>query len=1060
MKTTPVTARSACAGRWTEPLLILKMMTWLLLIGSLQLQAAPGLKESPHGKIREKHSFTLLNKANDPIQVSGHVKNSQGEALIGVTVKQKGGSGGTVTQADGAFQLEVPADAVLVFSYVGYKDKEVTLSGQTTLEVTLEENASSLNEVVVVGYGTRKKGDLTGAVSNVEFDSVLSNRPITNASQALGGKTTGMWVSQNSGKPGSDGAQLRVRGWGTLNNADPLVLIDGVEGSINEVNPNDIKSISVLKDAASAAIYGSRAANGVILITTKSGSYQQKAQVSLSSYLGMQMLGRHYDIVDNSAEYMNLWNQALVNQGGDKLFPDSLIDQFKNNHDPYRYPNTNFFNEVFRTAPITEHNLSLSGGSENTHYYMSLNYLYQDGIMLHTSSQRYGLTMNLESRVSDWFSIGGRINGMSKTSKEPYDIGRVLYIFANGAYPFTAPYTQDGKFGSVEAIANGNMLVGNRNPLIETANGQTRYENSFLKMNAHATITFTDYLNLKSNLAVQFNHNLQDRYNQLLYGYTSTGLESVNLDYATTLGASRNGVDNAYYTWYNTLNFDKQFGDKNQVSAVVGMQVESTQIKNVYGRRTNPPKEGLTQIDAGTDGIEANGNLDKLRMLSYFGRADYTYANKYLLEVNFRADASSRFQRGHRWGLFPGVSAAWKISQEGFMSGQNTLSDLKLRASWGALGNENIAGYWPYLTVIDQGYDLSYNFGGALAPGVAVTALANNRISWETATTTDLGLDFGFLQNRLTGSVDLFRKITDNIIVQLPIPTVLGGLASPYENVGKMENKGVEFEINYSKQAASRDQFGYSVGGNLTYIDNEVTHFRGGKSPDQLYLIREGYSYKELYGLKAIGVFQSDEEADKYMYANGYKPQAGDLKYEDVNGDGKIGFEDKMAMGNTIPKFTYGLHLSLSYKGFDFSMLMQGIADVYAYTSNAWTQPLGISGGTITKRWEDAWTPQNPGTTLPSIKVNNTWNNQESSFWVSNISFLKAENIQLGYAFSSSITDALGIRKLYAFVNAQNVFTLVNKKYEGFDPERSTFDAGDNFYPIPRILSFGVNVDF
>lgn len=1010
----------------------------------------------------------VLTKAGETVaflQVHGQVKDESGQPLIGVTVKIKGGSTGTVTNTEGRFELEAPENAMLVFSYVGYETKEVPVNGKSVVNVTLRKSASSLNEIVVVGYGTHKKGDLTGAISTVNFDATLSNRPITNASQALGGKTTGLWVSQNSGKPGSDGALLRVRGWGTLNNSAPLVLIDGVEGSINEVNPNDIKSISVLKDAASAAIYGSRAANGVILITTKSGKYNQKAQVSLSSYVGVQSLGRRYELIDNSVVYMNLWNQALVNQGGDPLFPDSLINAFKNNDDPYKYPNTNFFDVVFKEAPVTEHNLSVRGGSDNTKYYLSLNYLNQDGIMRHTSSERYGLTLNIESKVSDWFTLGGRINGMRKISEEPFDIGRVLYIFSNGAYPFTAPYTKGGKFGAVEAISNGKMIVGNRNPLIETANGQTRYENNYMKMNAYGTIEFTDYLSLQSNLAIQYNHNLRDRYNEIIYGYTSTGIEALNLDYATTLQANRNGVDHFYYTWYNTLNFDKQFGDNHKVGAIAGMQVENTVIKNLYGVRTDPPKEGLTQIDAGTNGIMANGNVDKLRMLSYFGRLNYTYADKYLLEVNFRADASSRFQQGHRWGFFPGVSAAWRLSAENFMQDQEVFSNLKLRASWGELGNENLSndndlGYWPYLTVINQNNSLSYNYGGILAPGAAITALTNNTISWETATTIDIGLDFGFLKNRLSGSFDVFKKTTDNIIVRLPIPLVLGGLAAPYENVGKMRNTGAELSLNYTRVGAGRNELSYSIGGNITYIDNEVTKFRGGNSPDQLYLIREGYSYKELYGLKAIGVFQTDEEAKKYMYANGYMPEAGDLKFKDVNQDGKIGYEDNMSMGNTIPKFTYGLHLSASYKGFDLSVLIQGIADVYAYTSNRWTQPLGISGGTITKRWKHAWTADNPSKTLPSIKISNSWNNQASTFWVSNISFLKAKNIQLGYAFPASVTDALKIQKLYAYINAQNVFSIVSDEYEGFDPERNTFNSGDNFYPIPRILSFGVNVNF
>jgi TonB-linked SusC/RagA family outer membrane protein len=1011
-------------------------------------------------KVLEGRLIVLMPRGGTMVKVSGTVKNAKGEPLIGVTVKVKGGSGGTATQANGAFSLEAPDSATLVFSYVGYEQKEVALHGQTTLEITLKEAASSLNEVVVVGYGTQKKSDLTGSIATVNFDSVLANRPITNASQALGGKVTGLWVSQNSGKPGSDGAQLSVRGWGTLNNNAPLVLIDGVEGSINEVNPNDIASVSVLKDAASAAIYGSRAANGVILITLKSGSYNQKPKVSLASYVGVQSLGRRYDIIDNSVTYMNLWNQALVNQGGDKLFPDSVINGFKNNRDPYKYPNTNFYDYVFKKAPVTDHNLSVRGGSKDTKYYMSFNYLDQEGIMLHTNSKRYGLTLNLESRINKWFRLGGRINGMRKVSEEPYDIGRVLYIFANGAYPFTAPYTRDGSFGAPEAISNGAPIVGNRNPLIETANGQTRYENNFLKMNAYAQIDFTDYLSLKTNLSIQYNHNLEDRYNQLLYGYTSTGIQAINLDYVTTLEASRTGNDSYYNTWYNTLDFDRTFGDIHRVSATLGMQVENTVLKNDFARRTDPPKEGLTQVDAGTSGIQANGNLNKLRMLSYFGRLDYTLANKYLLEVNFRADASSRFAEGHRWGYFPGVSAAWKLGQEKFIRDLDVFSHLKVRASWGELGNENINGYWPYLTVIDQSNALSYNYGGALAPGAAVTALANGVISWETATTKDVGLDFGFLDDRLTGSVDLFHKVTSNIIVQLPIPLVMGGVTAPYENVGEMLNKGLEINLNYARGASGREEFGYRLGVNLTYVDNEVTRFRGGKSPDQLYLIREGYSYKELYGLKAIGIFKSDEEADKYMYANGYSPKAGDIKYEDVNGDGKIGFEDKMALGNTIPKFTYGFNLGFSYKGFDLSILMKGIAGVYAYTSNAWTQPLGISGGTITKRWKNAWTPDNTQTDIPAIKVNNTWNNQESSFWVSDISFLKAENVQLGYSFPASLTSRLGLSKLYVYLNGQNLFSVVNKDYEGFDPERNTFNSGDNFYPIPRILSFGINVDF
>ena len=993
--------------------------------------------------------------------VTGRVISAlDGSSLPGVSVLLKGTTTGTTTDADGKYSLSVSeGDVVLVFSFIGYTSQEVAVNGRSVVDLALLEDVQSLEEVVIVGYGEQKKVNLTGSVSTVNFEGALDNRPITNASQALSGVVPGIWVSQNSGKPGSDGAQIRVRGWGTLNNSNPLVLVDGVEASINEINPNDIESMTVLKDAASSAIYGSRAANGVVLITLKSGKFNEETRVNFGSYVGLQSLGRRYDLIDNSVEYMNMWNQALVNRGGSPLFPDNVINDFKNNNDPYKYPNTNFFDEVFKTAPITEHNLSVSGGSEKGKYYVSFNYLNQDGIMQNSNSERYGLTLNLESKIKKWLTIGGRLNGIKRFSEEPFNLGRVMYIFANGAYPFTAPYTEDGRFGSVQAInSNGDIIVGNRNPLIETGNGLSRFENNFFKMNAYADIKFTDYLTLKSNFTSQYNSNLGDRYNSRSFGYTDTGIKSTNLDYFLQLEASRNNVQSSYNTMFTTLNFNKNFGQIHDVSAIAGMQVENTVFKSVYARRTDPPKEGLTQIDAGTSGIQGQGNMNALRMLSYFGRANYSLSDKYLFEVNLRADASSRFKDGYRWGIFPAFSAGWRLSEEEFIKDLNIFSNLKLRGSWGQLGNQNIDAYWPYLTVINQNNGLSNNFGGAFAPGAAVTSLVDETISWETAVTTDVGIEFGLLNNQIAVEADYFRKTTNGIIVQLPIPLILGGVAAPYENVGEMVNNGFEFNINYSKAAADRNELGYNLGANMTYIMNKVTKFRK-NAPDQLYLIREGYSYRELYGLKAIGIYQTDQEATEHMYANGYIPRAGELKYEDVNKDGKIGFEDKMSLGNTIPKFTFGITPSLSYKGFDLSVLMQGIAGVSVYTQNAWTQPLGISGGTITKRWKDAWTPENTQTNIPRISISDTWRSEASSFWVSEISFIKLQNIQLGYAFPSSMTTRLGIQKLHVYANAQNVGSLVNKNYEGFDPERNTFDSGENFYPISRIISIGVNVN-
>jgi TonB-linked SusC/RagA family outer membrane protein len=997
--------------------------------------------------------------------VSGKVTDSSGASLPGVSVVVKGTSTGVITDNDGTFSISnIPNNAILQFSFVGMKTQEVTVGGKTTINLTLIEDAIGIEEVVAVGYGVQKKVNLTGSISTVKFDTELNNRPITNGTQALGGKVSGVWVSQNSGKPGSDGAQLRVRGWGTMNNSNPLVIIDGVEGSFDQLNPNDIDNLSVLKDAASAAIYGSKAANGVILITTKQGKNNEKMEVNLSSYMGVQSLGRRYDVIDNSAEHMKLSNLALANSGSSPVFPDYLITAFENGTDKFKYPNTNWFNELFKPAMIQGHNVSIRGGSAQTSSFLSFNYLNQDGMVPNTNSEKYGIRANLESNINNWLKVSGRINYSRKVSEEPYaditygSLGRVFEMLS-GAAPYIAPYTSDGRFGSVQTIDNkGNLLYDNRNPLIDAANGKTKTEDNYLSVNASAEIKFTNNLIWKTTASTNGTWELMDKYNQSVYGFTDTGVQTItknfNREGIEMNRANINTLDNNLFT---TLNYNKNIG-LHDFSAIAGMQLESTIIKNLYARRTSPPKEGLTQVDAGTSGIQGNGNMNGLKMFSYFGRVNYSFSNKYLFEANLRADASSRFQKDSRWGIFPGFSAGWRLADESFIKDMNIFSNLKLRGSWGKLGNQSISGYWPYLTVINQNNDLSYNYGGSLAPGAAVTSLTDPNISWETTSTLDFGVDIGFLNNRINIVADYFKKKTTDIIVQLPIPLVLGGIQAPFQNVGEMLNSGFEFEFNYDIQKSSRDKLGYNIRANVTYINNEVTKFMQ-NSPDQLYLIREGYSYNSLYGYKAVGIFQSDKEATDYMYANSYKPKAGNLKFEDVNKDGKLGYEDKQGLGNTIPKFTFGLTPSFNYKGFDLSFLIQGIAGVNAYTQNNFTH-VAWENRTISKHWRDAWTPQNTNTNTPSIKFDNSWDNSASSFWVHDLSFVKLKNAQVGYTFPGSISSRLGLQKIYLYANAQNVFSIVGKEYEGYDPERNTFDSGNNMYPVPRIISFGINLNF
>lgn len=999
--------------------------------------------------------------------VSGKVTDKTGSPLPGVTVVVKGTTTGTITDMNGVYNLNnVPESSYLVFSFVGMRTQEIQVNNQNTIDIILVEETIGIDEVVAVGFGVQKKVNLTGAVSVIDFTEEIENRPITNASQALSGKIPGLWVSQNSGKPGADGAEIRVRGWGTLNNSNPLVLIDGVEGSFDQINPNDIENVSVLKDAASAAIYGSKAANGVILITTKTGKKEEDMQVTLSSYYGIQSLGRRYNLVTNSAEHMRITNQALVNEGGSPLFAESLISQFENGTDKYKYPNTDWYDILFENAPIQEHNLSVRGGTNKSTSFLSFNYMNQDGMVKNTNTERYGIRANMELDVYHWLKLDGRINYSRRTSNEPYNdavygsLGRVFEMLS-GVTPYTAPYTRDGKFGSVEAISpDGNVLFDNRNPLIETANGRRILEYNNLGINSSATIDLFDFLTWRTTLASNANWNMIDNHNETVVGYTDSGSPMMTKNFNREgIEMSRNQVSNITNNLFSTLSFNKTFNTKHEISSILGMQIESMTLKTMFSRRTNPPKEGLTQVDSGTTGIQAAGNLYKLRMYSYFGRFNYSYLGKYLFEANLRADASSRFKEGNRWGIFPGFSAGWRIGDEEFIQNLDIFSGLKLRASWGQLGNQNIAGYWPYLTVINQNNGLSYSSDGTLVPGAAVTDLIDEDITWETSSTLDLGIDMSFLNNRISVEADYFHKITKDILVQLPIPEVLGGLTPPYENLGEMRNNGVEFTINYNNRALTRDKLGYNLGFNVTYIDNLVTKFQGGKSPDQLYLIREGYSYRTLYGYKVIGIYQTPEEVTEHMHSNSYKPKPGNLKFEDVNDDGKLGFEDRQDLGNTIPKLTFGFNSGFKYQGFDLNLLFQGVFGANGYNNNIVTM-MDYENRTISTTWRKAWTPDNRNTNVPILLFNNSWDNQQSSYWVKDISFLKLKNIQLGYEIPQKTSSKLGIQKIYLFANAQNVFVLVDKDFEGYDPEKDSFSHGVNQYPVSRIISMGLNINF
>lgn len=1012
--------------------------------------------------IKERPAANLMDAslaAAPAMTITGKVVGEDGNPLPGVIVRTKNGKAGTTTDDAGHFSIKAESGETLIFSFIGYAPTEMLVTSAGPLTITLKSSADKLSEVVVVGYGTQKRANLTGAVATINYDKALENRPITNPSQALAGKVAGVFVSQNSGSPGSDGATLRIRGFGTLNNTDPLILIDGIEGKLAELNPADIGSITILKDAASASIYGSRAANGIVLVTTKKGNYNMDPVISYNGYYGLQQLGRKYDRINNSVQFMNMWNTAVVNSGGDPLFPKNVIDDFSNNHDPYLYPNTDFYKEIFRTAPITEHNISVKGGSSKQNFYLSANYLSQEGIIKQTDSKRYGVNFSLNNKIKDWLEVGGRVQITRKITNSPVaGIDRVYYIMSNGAYPFIAPYTKDGRFGATQALKpNGSPIVDSRNPLPDLYNGRSQYANNFFRANLNATANITKDLTFKTMFTGQFNNNRQDKYNQMNFVYTAGGVQDKVLDYPSQISPYRANNEEFYWVFYNTLNYTKSLGGGHNFSAILGTQSEADQLKSMYAGKSDPPKSGLNEVDAGTSNLQASGNTTEWAMLAYFGRLNYNYKEKYLLEANLRADASSRFRQGNRWGYFPSVSAGWAMEKEEFIKHIAAISQLKLRASWGQLGNQNIKdNNYPYIGSVTQSNGTSYTVGGQFAPGAAITSLVDPNISWETTTSTDIGLDIGLFNNALSFELDYFSKKTDKILVQLPISTTLGEVTAPIQNIGKMSNDGFEFSVNYHSPEYGSG-FSYNVGANVTYIKNEVTKFRA-NAPDQLWLVREGVPYKMLYGFKSIGVFQSDKEAGDYMKNNGYIPKAGDLKYEDVNGDGKLDFNDKQSLGNTLPKYTYGITLGANYKNWSLNIVTQGMAGIYGYNQSAWTTPLGISGGTLLTRWKDAWTPENHSNTMPRIVVNDTWNRYESSFWVQNMSYFKIKNIQLSYSLPKALLERIRFKGGSVYINAQNLPSFTTKGYIGFDPEQDTFGNGGAVYPTPFITSFGINL--
>lgn len=988
--------------------------------------------------------------------LEGRVVDDQGVPLPGASVNLKGTDRKTSTDMEGNFKLTVPDrdSGILVATFIGYLSKEVEFNEQNNLLITLEPDQAQLDEVVVIGYGTEKKANITGSVATVDLKR-QENAPVTNASQLLQG-VEGVYVNQPGGQPGRDQATIRVRGQGTLNNNNPLVLVNGIEFPMDNVNPADVESITVLKDAASAAIYGSRAANGVVLITTKSGTKGQ-FQVNYDTYFGFQEATYLPDFVKDPIQFMRLRNQAQVNEGRSTVdYSEELIQEYEQGMltDPYVYPNNDWFEIMFGRGAIQNHSLQVSGGTEKLTHALSVNYISQNGALMGTEAKRYGLNYNSEAQISDRLKIGGVINLNYKDLGEPTaGVGNLMEMTFK-AQAFHPTFLPDGRYANTFFKTPGHNIY--RHPLALANEGLHNTTQQQVLANIFAEYELPFNITYKINGAVnKGNDRIRKFVPQIdVYDVKTGAPQRVPYDGGgpANRGLRQTSTEQLNTTLFHTLNWRQNFGQHHLLSALVGHSREHFSDGNFFAQNEGYLGNDLHELNAGSSNPVVGGTSTEAKLLSYFGRVNYNYKEKYLFEANFRYDGSSRFAKGNQWGFFPSFSAAWRIKSEDFMAQANWLNDLKLRASYGALGNERID-LFRYVNLIALGAD--YPFGSAVSSGASINNFNDPSITWETTTMANLGLDASLLNNKLSLTFEAFKKRTTDILHPVTLAQQVGSLGGPVRNIGTVDNNGVEFSLGYQQQVG---QVGLQFDGSMTYLKNKIVDLGGQDIFVGRKILREGHPIDSYYLIHASGIFQSEEEiANSASQTNNTKP--GYLRYEDANGDHFISESDRRVAGSNIPRLTYQFNLVINYRNFTLNSFFQGIGRVYTYTENIGAVPFWF-GTSLPKDWvTDSWTPENPGARLPILTTfegSQTENFRSSDFWLRDASYLRLKNVQLAYAVPKAWTDKVGIGRLQLFVNAQNPLTF--SKMKDFDPEKNLGNSTFYHYPTVRTFTGGINL--
>ena len=1020
------------------------------------------------------------------------VSKTDGLPLPGVNVVVKGTTIGTITDFDGNFSLQTENGKTLVFSFLGFKNQEVVYSG-APIKISLEEEASDLDEVVVVGYGVQKKKLVTGATVQVKGDDVQKLNT-NNALQALQGQTPGVNIQSTSGQPGSS-MNVSIRGLGTVGNSQPLYLIDGIGGDITTLNPADIESIDVLKDAASAAIYGAQAANGVVLVTTKSGK-EGKGVVAYDGYYGLQRIYRKNEVL-NAREYMTIMDEAALNSGNSTYDWASYSDVINPDGTPIN--DTDWLDQIIDNNAVTQsHNLSITGGSKTTNYALSIGYMGQEGIIggsQVSNYDRYNFRINTESKLYDGFLTVGEHVGVVYKEQRGMGTGNIYNNNIRGAY-VTSPLSPVYEEGSDNyySAANQTWNNGDGNPLaVMMLNRYNRTKNMSVDANVYAQIEPIKNLKIKTVYGISYGGSEYRSYTPV---YTSKdGVHGFSATDQSTYAESKvrqsqgNGISQV---WQNTASYDFKIADEHQMNVLIG-----TEMSKYDGGSTGGYNTGLiagfddwthAYLDntEGTQSKSVSGSpYDSTRGASYFARVGWNWNEKYMVNATFRADASSKFEKSNRYGFFPSVSAGWTFSEENFMEGlRNVVDFAKLRASWGQVGNANINCYQYLAPVSTSNIDYNFGTGGgqeAWNTGSYVERLANSDVKWETSEQINVGLDLRLLESRLGVTFDWYKKTTKDWLVQAPVLST-AGTGGPIINGGDVTNTGVELAINWNTQLSNGIK--YSIGANMAYNKNEVgeiptedgiIHGQTNQIFDnapEFYRAENGHAIGYFWGLKTDGIFQNQQEINDWIAAgNGIAQSSvapGDVKFIDVNHDGLIDESDRVDLGNGIPSWTYGVNLSISWKGWDLSAVGSGAADFQIVQS--YRSP-NSSKGNYTKRILDRWTGEGTSNKIPRVLSgdNGNWSNF-SDLYIQDGDYFRIQNVTLGYDFKTLIPwKYLSQCRLY--VQVQNLATFT--KYDGMDPEIGSYNGNDGnssdawvsgvdmgYYPHPRTYLVGLNLKF